>query len=226
MERLIEADPVAFLERCITRYEKEVTGYHVLLVKEERIAGKVLPEEQVECWFRERPFSVRMDWRRGVRLAARTLYVRGENAGNLLVRPAGLLGLAGVVERDPNGDDAKASSRYPATEFGIQIGTVRTLGYWKKARDAGTLWVRYDGLVAVPGLAGQTCWKVSRRYATPEDDGITQAVFYFDPATWLQVGSELKDAEGGLVGRYYWRGLRLNPKKYPRGVFTRAGLLK
>ncbi len=222
---LASADPVAFLEASIARYEREVKGYRATLIKQERIGGKLQPPERVACWFREEPFSVRMDWLEGERLAKRTLYVQGENDGKLLVLPAGLLGLVGVVKRDPDGDDARASARYPATEFGIQLGTVRSLKYWKKARDAGTLDVRYEGLVKVPELGGLECWKVTRRYRRAEDDGIRHAVFYFDPATWLQVGSVLEDGAGTLIGKYYWRNLVLNPE-HPPGVFTRAGLSK
>jgi hypothetical protein len=222
---LAAADPVAFLEASIARYDREVRGFRATLLKQERIAGKLQPPERVACWFREKPFSVLMEWKDGARLAKKTLYVEGENDGKLLVLPAGLLGLAGVVKRDPDGEDARSSARYPATDFGIQKGALRTLKFWKRARDAGTLDVRFEGLLPVPELGGRECWKLSRRYASPEDDGIRQGDFYFDPATWLQVGTVLRDGRGELIAKYFWRELVINPA-YPEGVFTRASLLK
>jgi hypothetical protein len=164
-----------------------------------------------------------MEWKKGERLAKRTLYVEGENDDQLLVMPAGLLALAGIVKRDPHGSDAKASSRYPATEFGIQVGTIRSLKWWKWARDRGDLYVRYEGLAEVPELGGLACWKIRRHYANPEDDGITEAVFYFDPSTALQVGSVLLNAKGELIARYFFRDVQLNPD-FPSDTFTQAGL--
>lgn len=215
---------VAFLEDTVARYEREVAGYQVTLVKEERVNGALLPEERVVAWFREKPFSVRMEWKQGGGLAQAVLFVEGENEGKLLAQPAGLLALAGIKEYEPDSPEAKGSSRYPISEFGIQKGTLRTLKYWKLARDRGDLKVWDEGLVQVKELGGQTCRKIRRRYASPEGkDGITEAVFYFDPASGLQVGSVLLDARRELIGRYFFRDLRLNPE-YPAGVFTRAGL--
>src|SRR5262245_21054414 len=58
MERLARTDPIAFIEQSIQRYDREVRGYNVTLVKRERIAGTLQPTEQVESIFREKPFSV------------------------------------------------------------------------------------------------------------------------------------------------------------------------
>src|SRR5262245_24812903 len=128
MERLAATDPVKFLEECIARYDREVTSYTTLLIKQERIAGTLQAEEWMRCWFSEKPtFRVLMEWERGQRLAHRTLYVAGENDGQLLVKPTGILGLGGTARRAPDAAEAKSSARYPANEFGIQLGTRRTL---------------------------------------------------------------------------------------------------
>src|SRR5688572_9803848 len=63
MEKLAKTDPVAFLERVVEKYDREVRSYRVTLDKRERIKGKLLDREVVECRFREKPFSVRMDWK-------------------------------------------------------------------------------------------------------------------------------------------------------------------
>src|SRR5437870_1937778 len=65
LERLARTDPVAFLEKCLERYDREVRGYRVTLVKQERLRGRLGPKERIEACFREEPFSVRMDWKEG-----------------------------------------------------------------------------------------------------------------------------------------------------------------
>src|SRR5437868_3339847 len=67
MERLARADPVAFLEGCLKRYDREVKGYTATMQKQERLRGKLQRTEVIEVAFREKPFSVRMEWKQGER---------------------------------------------------------------------------------------------------------------------------------------------------------------
>jgi len=225
MKRLAETDPVAFLQACIRRYDREVKGYHCILHKQERLQGTLQPSETIACDFREDPFSVLMDWREGTRLAKRTLYVKGENKDNILVKPAGLLALAGVVERDPLGTDAKKSSRVPITEFGIRIGMGHALAPGEAAQKQNALHVEFLGEAKVKEAGDRVCWKLHRKdYKKPEDiDGVADAVFYYDKETWLQVGTTLKDADGKLLGEYWFRDIQLNPD-FKAGTFSREAV--
>lgn len=228
MEKLIEADPVAFVTHVVARYDREVKSYRCTLEKQERVKDKLLGVEVVECHFREQPFSVRMDWKKGATQAARVAFVKGENKGNLLVLPEGRIkqAIAGVVERDPEGAEATSSSRYPVTEFGIQVGTRRTLDAWRKASKRGDLKVVYGGVKKLRQLNGRPAWEVKRvGYPAPEDDGITEATFYFDVETWLQTGSYLTGEKGKLIASYYFRDVEPNPE-LPADTFTKAGLKK
>jgi hypothetical protein len=224
MERLARAEPIAFLQQCLRRYDEEVQSYRATLHKHERVAGKLLKPEVIDVAFREKPFSVRMDWREGMGAAQRTLYVEGQNDGQLLALPAGrFVSLIGVVRRDPNGVEAKKSSRMPISNFGIRLGTVSTLAAWRAARQRGDLVVIFRGTRAVRRAGGRTCWVLERvGYTAPEDDGITGATFYFDTETWLQVGTHLTGSDG-LIAEYWFRDVRLEPD-LPADTFTAAGL--
>jgi hypothetical protein len=214
IEPLPYADPVVFLEKCVARYDREVKGYACTLWKQERVEGRLNPPEVVQAYFREQPFSVFMRWLEGARSAQCALYVKGQNEDKLLARPPGLLGFR-VFARDPGGAEAKRSSRYPITEFGIQIAMRRTLESWKKARARNTLHVEYLGLYGV-ARAGRECYKLHRdRYTPPEEDGIADLVLYIDRENWLQVGSVLRDREGKLIAEYYFRDIKLNPQFAP-----------
>src|SRR5207302_3974195 len=85
MEVLAKENPVAFLENCLIRYDREVKGYSLLMQKQERLEGTLYKKEITEVHYREGPekggHSVFMRWLEGARLAARVVYVDGENKG-------------------------------------------------------------------------------------------------------------------------------------------------
>jgi hypothetical protein len=229
MEGLAKTDPIAFLEKVVEKYDREVKSYKVTLEKQERVKGKLLGVEVIECSFREKPFSVRMDWKKGAGKASKTVFVKGENDNKLLVLPAGPLArlVAGVVKRDPEGSDAKASSRYPVTEFGIQVGTRRTLKSWKEAKEKGNLKVSFEGVKQIKKLGDRSVWVMKRTgYAAEEDGAVeTDSTFYFDVENFLQIGSYLTDKDGKVIGSYYFRDLELNVD-FPKDTFSKAGLEK
>src|SRR5260370_37851018 len=98
LEKLARKDPVAFLENCLRRYQREVKGYTCVMQKQERVGDKLQSKEILEVTHREKPFSVLLRWQEGQRLADCALYVEGENKGKdgagalksfMLVHPAG-----------------------------------------------------------------------------------------------------------------------------------------
>jgi hypothetical protein len=218
-EALPYPDPVAFLEKCLERYDREVRGYAVTLKKQERIQGKLRSPERIDALFRESPLSVYFHWRTGAdRKADKALYVEGKYDNKLLAVPHGVLGtlakFAGrrVVERDVDGSDARDGGRYPLSEFGFRIATQRVLTAWKKARANNTLRVEYLGVFRLPEAGDRLCYKLRRgHYDRPEEDGVMELVAYFDVENWLQVGSVLRDAQGQLIAEYFFSNLRLNP---------------
>jgi hypothetical protein len=223
MERLVKSDPIAFLEACIRRYDREVKGYTTTLRKQERIDGQLQRSELIEAAFREEPFSVLMRWKEGARRAQAVLYIKGENNDQMLVKPSGVFS-AVIVQRDPNGTDAKRAGRYPLTEFGIKIGMQRTLDSWIKARKQNALKIDYLGEKRIPEAGNRTCWVLRRSdYRKAEEDGIAELKVYIDKENWLQVGSIIKGNDGQLIGEYFFRDIKLNPE-FPRGTFTRQAL--
>jgi hypothetical protein len=226
LERLAHEDPVAFLEQCLDRYQREVKGYHCILQKQERIAGRLQPRETIEVYFREDPHSVLMHWQHGARKAECALFVLGENHGKMLARPNGSLArriVGDVVERDVDGSDARQSGRYTLSQFGIRKGTERTLAAWKASRQRGKLQVEYLGEQVVKEAGDRPCYKLRRTYEAPEGDGVAELTIYMDKETLLQVGSVLKGDNGQLIGEYFWRDIQLNPTFSP-GQFDRNAL--
>jgi hypothetical protein len=230
LAHLARTDPIAFLQCCLKRYQREVRGYHGILEKQERLHGTLYPPERVEVWFQEEPFRVRLDWHQGARQVLKSLYAEGENHNRVLVRATGpilsRLPVPVVVERDPDSPDARRAGRVPLTEFGIKWGSLHTLGPWQRALRRHALHLKYLGEQRVPELAGRVCHVFHRtRYEQPEDDGICDSTVYIDRETWLQVGAVVKDASGQLIASYFFHDIQINPD-FPPDTFTRQGLLK
>lgn len=223
---LPDPDPIAFLRKCLERYDREVRGYTCIMEKRERVAGRLYPKEVIEVAFREKPAGVYMRWLEGARKADRVLYVEGENNDKMLARPHGVLAraIAGdVARRDVEGSEARQSGRYTLKQFGMKKAMQRTLAAWEKARAAGTLHVEYLGVTQVQETGNRPCYKLHRTSA-PEADGIIDSTFYIDVDYWLQVGSVLKGDGDKLIGEYFFRDIHLNPT-FKKDQFTPAALV-
>jgi hypothetical protein len=226
MAQLAAKDPIAFLENCVRRYDRDVQGFKLRFYKRERIDGKMNGAEEIDVCFRDKPHSVLMRWVEGARKAKAALYVEGENEGKVLVKPAGLASVAGIVKRDVEGSDAKKSGRYTMKQFGLKNATLRALNSWKTAKADDGLHVELLGEEKVKDAGDKTCWVLKRsKYKKPENDGVVETTLYIDKETWLQVGSVVRGEDGKLIGEYYFRDIQLNPK-YDDDQFEKSALDK
>lgn len=227
MERLARNNPAAFLEYGLRHYAREVKGYTLTMQKQEYLDGKLNPKEVIEVCFRDQPHSVYFNWVEGGGRAERALYVEGENNGKMLARPSGSFTrriVGDVVERDVDGPDARRSGRYPLNEYGLKKAAERTLAAFKNETANHNLKYEYLGVQKVSEVGDRPCHTLRFHYTKPLRDGVTEATFYVDAASWLQVGSLLKRADGSLVGAYYFRDIKLNPEFKP-DQFKRAALV-
>lgn len=224
MERLAQTDPVGFLRACLRYYERNVSSYHLVMQKQERLGGELRSPEEIEVWFRDRPYAVHLNWLKGARLAQRALYVDGMHDGQMLVSPAGWRRIAGIVARDPEGPDARQSGRFSLKQYGLKNGLLRALDPWQTARDKGQLYVECLGGRPLEAIGGRRCLGLHRsRFAEPENDGVTDQTLWFDCETWLLAGSIARDDQGQVVGEYYFRDVQLN-ETFANDPFRREAL--
>jgi hypothetical protein len=220
-------DPIAFLKKCLKRYDREVRSYSVIFHKQELIKGRLQNPEEIQVHFREQPFSIYFEWLRGARRAERCVYVEGENNNMFLGRPYGTIArlvVGDVVERDLDGADAKGASRYSFKSFGLKNTMAQTLASWEKAKAANALHVKYLGVHKLPEVDNRECYTLRRApYEHPEDEGITELTAYIDKETLLQVGTVLKGEGGKLIAFYFFHDLHLNPT-FDKDYFQRAAL--
>jgi hypothetical protein len=227
LEELRRTKPLTFLEMCLARQRREVHSYKLRFLRKERIHGKLYPPEKdmyeiVDVAFREEPFSVFFKWMSKGKLAAKVLYVEGENDNKMLARP--FLTVLPIMTEDVDGPKAKNSGRYTIAEFGLYKATERSIASMKKAQANGTLHMRYEGKVALAEVGDRTCYKFVRTpYEPLEEDALYELTLYFDCQTWLQVGSILRDPKGQLLAEYFFRDIQINPE-FDGKQFTRAAL--
>ncbi len=226
-EPLPATDPVAFLQKCLERYDKEgIRGYRLVMAKQERLEGTLKPPEVIEVCFRARPYSVFMHWQQGARGVSAALYVQGENDGKVLVHPTGFLGkLRPVAPLDPEGTLAREASRYSIAEFGFQKSLERTVAAWKAAREKGTLHAEYLGTRKLPPAGDRLCYVLRQTTAQPDAEGIKEKTLYLDVETWLPTGTVVRGEGDELIGEYFYRDVQLNPE-FAADQFTSAALTR
>jgi hypothetical protein len=191
---LARTDPVALLDACLKRYERETTNaFTATLVKKERVKGdprppKEPPTEEVALAVRgEVPdpatgkpcIEVLMKWTPG---KARTFLgkeIRGalysEKPGDegthgkvVTWRPDAALGPRTAI---PAGDPlAQGQSRYCIRDAGVYRGMLRTYDAWKHRKEAGTLRTAFVGTNPVPEVGGRVCLVIDRTCDAPEAD--------------------------------------------------------
>lgn len=238
-DRLVRTDPIAAVEAGVRKYQKEVSGFRAVFHKQERIGGKLRDAEVIRVAFRDEPFAVLMRWEQGGGMADATLYVQGENAGQMQVK----LARVGIVKSvDPRSSLTRMSARYTIEGFGLVQSMKRTHRAWAEAKAAGRLKYEFVGRKAVDELGGRECFVLKRvcpadeidAYASGESEEVTDknradsfrtVTLYLDCQSWLQVGTELHRADGELAGSYFFREVELNPA-FEKGTFTVNGLKK
>lgn len=253
--RLARTDPVAMFDECLIRYQREVKGFKCGLEKEERIKGELKPLEKIALYVRgEVPdpatnkthIEVLMKWKEGAQKVMLfkvegVLYREDQSRDKMTTwRPDAVLSKANEVSIV--GKDAQGASRYCIQDAGLYRTMLRTYNAWKTHQDAKTFNFAYEGLRAIPQLGGVECHVVKRICRTPELDpfamdfkvsssdtleqeGFSEVTVFVDAKRWLQVGTELRRANGELIGAYYFKDVELNPTFSPE-TFEKDGLLK
>jgi hypothetical protein len=206
-------EPLRLLEEARKSYDA-VDDYSCVLVKRERLDGR-LGEEQTACMkVRARPFSVSLRWQQPRELAGQeACYVAGRNGGKMRAKSAGLLGAVGFVSMEPDDARARAASRHSITEAGIGNLLDRYKAAWEEERTRGGTVVR----MGESEYNKRRCVRVETvRAVRDELAHCHTSVVYFDKETRLPIRVECYDwpqdagERGELLECYSYAHLRLN----------------
>jgi len=109
-------DPEEWLRKAEAAYAK-VPGYTAIFHRQQRIRGKLLPEETIFLKFRK-PFSVYMRWIKAPYKGSEVLYVTGWNENRIRAHRGGILRFI-TRDLDPNDPSVMAHNLRPVTNMGI-----------------------------------------------------------------------------------------------------------
>jgi len=95
----------------------QVEDYAAVFHKQERVEGKLLPEETILLKF-QKPLKVYMKWIKDPHRDREALYVEGKDDNKMIAHEGGILGFT-TLPLDPGGSIAMRGNRHPITDVGF-----------------------------------------------------------------------------------------------------------
>ncbi len=218
-EKLAETAPLSLLEKGLQRCQRSVRDYTVTLTKQERIGGKLRPEQQIEVKFKYEPFSVLMHWVRNPDKARRVIYVQGRRVDEqgrelALAEPEGAIArlLVPSITLPINGSEAQATSRRTIDQFGFENALTLVIKYCRLARTESGFDLRYIG----DGTVGDRETYVLERVLPYTGENNTypdrRLVVHLDKQWLIPLSTHCyaDDARKELLASYVFTDVRLN----------------
>ncbi len=207
-------EPLRVLAEARQAYQ-DVRDYTCLLIKRERIAGQLQPNQVMHMKVRGAPFSVYFRWQEPKDVAGQeACYVVGRNDGKMRVRSPGILGAVGFLSLDLNDPRARKSSNRSISDAGIGNLIERLKRQWEAERT----WNVTQTNVGEYEYAKRRCTRVEAVHPETKDGKFAthRTVVYFDKEYKLPVRIECYDwpregaAAGELIDVYSYVNLKLN----------------
>ncbi len=205
--QLAKSDPVLLLERAKSLYQDNITDYTGTLYKQERIAGKLGTEQLISFKFREKPFSIYMQWQKNAGRTDRLLYVEGQNDNKMIVHPTGLFCWLKSVKRRPRCKQALQTNLYTCDEFGFGRMIERISKIYQQAQSHGDVKKKYLGLDKVDD---RECIVIEAALPQKADYPCGRLVMKIDIGYLLPVYIASYDWNDKLISKYIYTDLKFN----------------
>jgi hypothetical protein len=214
---------IQFAAQGYAQIRREIRDYTCVLVRRERVEGRLRSPEFIFAKVRHRqfegdqvvvPFSIYLKFLRPTSVAGReVLYVEGRNGGEMLARRGGTRFAFVTTRLHPDSDLAMRGNRYPVTEFGIENLVLRLLA---SARNDLDTKCRVDVLPDAK-INDRPARGIVVTHRSPQDSPtFYQARIFVDKEFELPVHfesydwSKSPDAEPELLEQYTYTQLQLN----------------
>jgi hypothetical protein len=230
LEERAARDPVGFMEFCLERYDQTVRDYTCTFTKQELLGKKLSAEQVMNAYFREKPFSVRLEWTRNEDKCSRVLYVADkwveQGRQMAVVEPGAIARLfCPYVMREIEGPDARKSSRRTINQFGVRNSMELILKFCRLARERNQLKFDYIGKGEVDG---RETLVFERRlpYTGNEAEWPDRLLVVHMDKEWLLPSlcmAFADDDKSVLLGKYMTTDLKINAN-LPDSVFTKEGM--
>lgn len=198
-------DPEEWLTEAEAAYDK-VTSYIAVFHKQQRIAGKLLPEETILLKFRK-PSSLYMKWVEAPFKGSELLYVPGWNGNRIRAHRGGLLRFI-TRNLDPNDPGLMAGNLRPVTSTGIGYLLETVAKNIRKAIKAGELTFSEHGQETVYGRTTQVLEVTFPKEKATDYDGC-RFVINQDIERKIMIRIRIYDRDDRLVENYGYEKLDL-----------------
>jgi len=213
---LARRDHVALLEHCLRHCEANYRDFTCTLVKQERMGSRLGKEQTVVAKFMQKPYSVAMHWVKNAPIADRSIYVEGKWNNQMMVRPAGLLSIAGPQMRKPDDKDVMKNTLRPINKFGFQCSLESLIEVYEQARVQGGLTCEI-GLVGPDGersefveVAGRRALVLVRLLPAKDDYPAKRTEIYIDVDYLVPVLVKGYNWDNELSSSYLFTDLKFN----------------
>ncbi len=206
---IVAADPgggrLPLVEQMESSYS-QVKDYRAIFHKQERVDGKLLPEETILLKFQE-PLKIYMKWISEPLNGTEALYVKGKYENKLIAHSGGILGMI-TVSLDPRSPTAM-KGRHPITEsgFGFIIEQIR------RNLDRALQYSEFQIIrMGEEYFNGRPTTVVESRF-TPREGRkyyAFRAVIHVDKELMLPVSSAFYDEKDRLFEEYSYINVKLN----------------
>lgn len=210
MERIRQMavnDHIGLLKLAIANYEEIVDDYIGTLHKQERIGGKLGRKQLIDFKFKDKPYSLLMIWKKNPGQTDKLLYVEGQNDGDMIVHPTGLMSGIKTVRRDPVGKEALKESLKPCHSFGSYRTMESMLEIYEFAKSRGDLIARFLEETTVDG---RPCLLMERITPDKKEYPYERLVWALDIEYLVPVYLMALDWGGNLYFEYSFESLIYN----------------
>jgi hypothetical protein len=201
-----EPDPEEWLKEAEAAYDS-VTGYTTVLHKQQRVAGKLLPEETILLKYKK-PLSLYMKWIKAPYKGSELLYVTGWNGNRIRAHRGGILRFI-TRNLDPRDPGLMAGNLRPVTSIGTGHLLETVAINMRKAIKVGELTFTERGEETVYGVNTQALEVVFPKQSVNDYDG-RRYVINQDVESKMLVRIRTYDRDDQLVENYGYENLDLN----------------
>jgi hypothetical protein len=204
---IAKLNPEKWLVEAEAAYDR-VESYTAIFHKQQRIAGKLLDEENIFLKFRKKPYSLYMKWVTEPYKGSELLYVVGWNKDRIRGHRGGFFSFI-VRNLDPNDPILMENDLRPVTSTGVGFLLQTVAINMRKAIKAGVLTFTDRGEEKVYGRNTQIM-VIDIPYANAEDYDGAKFVINQDVETKILLRIRVYDRDGRLIENYGYENLNLD----------------
>jgi outer membrane lipoprotein-sorting protein len=201
----IAPDALITLDRMETAYAG-VQDYTANFLKQERVGGELLPEENILLKFKK-PFKIYLKWLKGPHEGREALYVDGKYDNKVIGHEGGLFGFV-TLHMDPKGKIATLDNRHSILDVGIGRLIDIVMENVRRAHKAGEL----KPAITDDAAFGKPAKKIDVILPNDRTKGYYASRFelWTDNETGLPVRLKAYGWDGELIESYGYKDLKVN----------------